>query len=206
MRHLLQEVMICYPKLVELDDYEGNKRWGVCVLFNKKDEEAMAKFQAMKQAIVETFKSSRPSADLKELKDYELPYVDGGSVNKGTNAQEFVESMVLNKCYTQQSQGRPPCFENYDRTKEIPVEEIPRRFVNGTICNVVVDFYLAKKGGNRICCGLGGLQYVNEGKPFGPGQIIPEAIFKNYDTGIDENSVSSNNQNIQEVDPNNLPI
>lgn len=208
MRHLIPEVVICYPELVEPKEFMGRRRWSVCALFNKSDDQATEKFKAAQQAIVETINAGTHGKPMEYFTVDKLPIQDGAKVDKKTNAKEFADSMII-KAYTQENQGRPECFENYDRKKLIPIEEIGKRFVNGTIANVVIDFFISTNENIvRVCCGLAGMQFVEVGTPFGPGTLIPEAVFQNYDTDIKSDQLPETESSLQvtQETSSSLPI
>ncbi|AHU89187.1 hypothetical protein CQ11_03385 [Trueperella pyogenes] len=163
------EVRLSYVNIFEAKSIQGGKpKYSVSLIIPKSDTETIGKIERAIDAAIDAgigkFGGKRPNkAALK------LPLRDG-DIEK--DDQAYANAMFVNANST-----TPPQVVDANLQPILDVSEV----YSGCYARVSVSFYAFNTNGNKgIACGLGNIQKLRDGEPFGGNRISAEDDFGSF--------------------------
>ncbi|MEW6957090.1 DUF2815 family protein [Trueperella pyogenes] len=163
------EVRLSYVNIFEAKSIQGGKpKYSVSLIIPKSDTETIGKIERAIDAAIDAgigkFGGKRPNkAALK------LPLRDG-DIEK--DDQAYANAMFVNA-----NSPTPPQVVDANLQPILDVSEV----YSGCYARVSVSFYAFNTNGNKgIACGLGNIQKLRDGEPFGGNRISAEDDFGSF--------------------------
>ncbi len=163
----LNNVRLSFPAIFRQSEFDGKKgKYEATFLINKDDVKLKKQLDT---AIAEALKASKVgkvSADKICLKDGDDSEYDG-----------------YENCWSlKAANSKRPTVIGKDKS---PIAEEDEVLYAGCYVNAIVDFWIQNNSyGKRVNCNLLGVQYLNDGEPFGQGPVDVTDDFEVIDDGL----------------------